>query len=86
MGTLPAVAVLVGIVELAPFALFARFNILLAAFSSADITKELLRISSEFIKMSDAQAKIPLLGDIGSLNVSVATGIILYEAMKQRPA
>ena len=41
-------------------------------------------ISPEFLKMSDAKAKIPMLGKIASLNVSVATGIILYEAIRQR--
>jgi len=41
-------------------------------------------ISPEYLKRSDTHAKIPLLGEIGSLNVSVATGIILYEAVKQR--
>lgn len=32
----------------------------------------------------DALVKIPVLGHIESLNVSVATGIILYEALRQR--
>lgn len=41
-------------------------------------------ISSEYINRSDSQVKIPLMGKIHSLNVSVATGIILYEALKQR--
>jgi 23S rRNA (guanosine2251-2'-O)-methyltransferase len=41
-------------------------------------------ISNEYLKMADATVKIPLMGDIGSLNVSVATGIILYEAIRQR--
>lgn len=41
-------------------------------------------ISPEYLKRSDSKAKIPLLGEIGSLNVSVATGVILYEAVKQR--
>lgn len=41
-------------------------------------------ISPEYLKLADSHAKIPLLGEIGSLNVSVATGIILYEAVKQR--
>jgi 23S rRNA (guanosine2251-2'-O)-methyltransferase len=41
-------------------------------------------ISDEYLKRSDKRAKIPLLGDIGSLNVSVAAGIILYEAIRQR--
>lgn len=41
-------------------------------------------ISPEYLKLADAHAKIPLLGEIGSLNVSVATGILLYEAVRQR--
>ncbi|MDQ3799935.1 MAG: hypothetical protein M3384_10815, partial [Acidobacteriota bacterium] len=32
----------------------------------------------------DALVKIPLLGRIESLNVSVAAGVILYEAVRQR--
>jgi len=34
----------------------------------------------------DAVVKIPVLGHIESLNVSVATGVILYEALRQRSA
>jgi 23S rRNA (guanosine2251-2'-O)-methyltransferase len=34
--------------------------------------------------MCDAKAKIPMIGKIASLNVSVATGVILYEAIRQR--
>ena len=41
-------------------------------------------ISPEYIKRADVRLRIPLMGQIGSLNVSVATGIILYEAMRQR--
>jgi 23S rRNA (guanosine2251-2'-O)-methyltransferase len=36
------------------------------------------------IKVCDEKFKIPMTGDFESLNVSVATGMILYEAMKQR--
>jgi 23S rRNA (guanosine2251-2'-O)-methyltransferase len=36
------------------------------------------------MKICDQQFRIPMKGDFESLNVSVATGIILYEAMKQR--
>ncbi len=36
------------------------------------------------LKISDTIFRIPMAGDFESLNVSVATGIILYEAMKQR--
>lgn len=41
-------------------------------------------ISEEYLKRSDKKVKIPMLGTIESLNVSVATGIILFETVKQR--
>ncbi len=41
-------------------------------------------ISNEYLKRSDVQVKIPMTGQIASLNVSVATGIVLFEAVKQR--
>ena len=41
-------------------------------------------ISPELLKMSDQRAAIPIRGDIQSLNVSVAAGIMIYEAMRQR--
>lgn len=36
------------------------------------------------LKICDEQFQIPMQGDFDSLNVSVATGIVLYEASKQR--
>ena len=36
------------------------------------------------LKICDEQFQIPMPGDFDSLNVSVATGIILYEVMRQR--
>jgi 23S rRNA (guanosine2251-2'-O)-methyltransferase len=36
------------------------------------------------MKICDEKFKIPMKGDFESLNVSVATGMILYEVMKQR--
>ncbi|OUV70241.1 MAG: 23S rRNA (guanosine(2251)-2'-O)-methyltransferase RlmB [Flavobacteriales bacterium TMED123] len=41
-------------------------------------------VSAEFLKICDAKAKIPMSGKIASLNVSVATGVILYEVIRQR--
>ncbi len=41
-------------------------------------------ISNEYLKRSDVQVKIPMAGKIASLNVSVASGIVLFEAVKQR--
>ncbi len=41
-------------------------------------------ISNDYIVRSDCQAKIPMFGKISSLNVGVASGIIMYEVVKQR--
>jgi 23S rRNA (guanosine2251-2'-O)-methyltransferase len=41
-------------------------------------------LSSGSIKLCDYLLSIPLLGEVASLNVSVAAGIVLYEAVKQR--
>ncbi|MDR1652390.1 MAG: 23S rRNA (guanosine(2251)-2'-O)-methyltransferase RlmB [Prevotellaceae bacterium] len=41
-------------------------------------------ISPEILKLCDSQAAIPLLGTIESLNVSVAAGVAMYEALRQR--
>jgi len=43
-------------------------------------------ISEEILGMCDHKIGIPVLGEIQSLNVSVAAGIILYEGVKQRIA
>jgi 23S rRNA (guanosine2251-2'-O)-methyltransferase len=41
-------------------------------------------VRNDIIRIADHLAKIPMYGEIESLNVSVATGIILYEAIRQR--
>lgn len=41
-------------------------------------------ISSDLLKLADKKIKIPLLGTIESLNVSVACGVVLFEALRQR--
>jgi len=41
-------------------------------------------VSNEYLKRSDLKVKIPLLGEIDSLNVSVAAGVMLYEVVRQR--
>lgn len=43
-------------------------------------------VSNELLRVADDLAKIPMYGEIGSLNVSVATGVVLYEAIRQREA
>ncbi len=41
-------------------------------------------ISRELLKLADQEIKIPVMGKIQSLNVSVATALIIYEAVRQR--
>jgi len=41
-------------------------------------------ISEEYLKFADEKVSIPILGEIDSLNVSVASGILLYEVIRQR--
>lgn len=41
-------------------------------------------ISGECLRVSDRWIKVPISGYIGSLNVSVACGMILYEVLRQR--
>ncbi|HRI29345.1 MAG TPA: TrmH family RNA methyltransferase, partial [Chitinophagales bacterium] len=41
-------------------------------------------VSPAFLKMADEKVKIPMVGSFNSFNVSVATGIMLYEVVRQR--
>lgn len=41
-------------------------------------------ISSELLGISDEFVKIPMSGHVGSLNVSVASAVVVYEAIRQR--
>lgn len=41
-------------------------------------------ISTSILNLVDHKAKLPLLGEISSLNVSVACGVFLYEVVRQR--
>lgn len=41
-------------------------------------------IQKENLREADILTKIPMMGEVQSLNVSVATGILLFEAVKQR--
>ena len=41
-------------------------------------------ISPEVMKLTDCSAAIPMFGKIGSLNVSVAAGVMMYEVVRQR--
>lgn len=41
-------------------------------------------ISAEILKLADTRAAIPMFGHIGSLNVGVAAGVMMYEVVRQR--
>tara|TARA_A100000171_G_scaffold10326_1_gene8095 strand:- start:2125 stop:2871 length:747 start_codon:yes stop_codon:yes gene_type:complete len=41
-------------------------------------------ISPEYLKLADRLCKLPIKGNIESLNVSVATSVVLYEVVRQR--
>ena len=41
-------------------------------------------VSAQLLKICDDRAKIPIVGNIGSLNVSVAAGVLIYEVLRQR--
>ena len=43
-------------------------------------------INPSILKMVSHKAKLPILGSIESLNVSVACGVALYEVVRQRLA
>jgi 23S rRNA (guanosine2251-2'-O)-methyltransferase len=43
-------------------------------------------ISRELLSLADCRVRVPMTGKIGSLNVSVAAGILLYEIIRQRSA
>ena len=41
-------------------------------------------ISSSLLALSDVKARIPMVGETGSLNVSVACAVVMYECVRQR--
>ncbi len=50
------------------------------------IGSEGIGVSKSVLSLVDEKAALPLLGKINSLNVSVASGVFLYEAVRQRRA
>ncbi len=43
-------------------------------------------ISTDILRIADTRAAIPMFGNIGSLNVGVAAGVMMYEVVRQRLA
>ncbi|GAA4359491.1 tRNA (guanosine(18)-2'-O)-methyltransferase TrmH [Kangiella marina] len=72
--------------------LAAHFSDKAVDFRSIDYTKptcllvgsELVGVSEEAAELADEHVIIPMVGMVQSLNVSVATALILYEAQRQR--
>lgn len=50
------------------------------------VGEELEGISEEALRLSDASVSVPMVGLVQSLNVSVASALLLYEAYRQRQA
>lgn len=61
-------------------------------YTEADLTTPLaivmgaedVGISQDVLRLCDTRVSIPQFGQIGSLNVSVAAGVMIYEAVRQR--
>jgi 23S rRNA (guanosine2251-2'-O)-methyltransferase len=60
------------------------YNIDLTAPTAIVMGSEEDGISEDVLRIVEHYAKIPMLGEIESLNVSVAAGVVLYEAVRQR--
>ncbi|MFM7300437.1 MAG: TrmH family RNA methyltransferase, partial [Crocinitomicaceae bacterium] len=43
-------------------------------------------ITQDLLNLADVRTKIPMEGGVSSLNVGVATGMILYERLRQQLA
>ncbi|MHC1702406.1 MAG: 23S rRNA (guanosine(2251)-2'-O)-methyltransferase RlmB [Tenuifilaceae bacterium] len=41
-------------------------------------------VTPDLFKLADSLVRIPIMGQIGSLNVSVASGVVMYEVVRQR--
>ena len=41
-------------------------------------------VSSDLLKVCDQWLRIPMTGKVSSLNVSVAAGVLIFEALRQR--
>ena len=52
--------------------------------SAVVVGTEATGLSAEWITAADARIKIPMLGQIDSLNVSVSAAVLLFEAVRQR--
>jgi len=60
------------------------YNVDFKKASAIIMGSEDIGIHPSLLKLSDNSAKLPMTGNIASLNVSVACGIFLYEVIRQR--
>jgi 23S rRNA (guanosine2251-2'-O)-methyltransferase len=59
------------------------FDVTLSGSTAIIMGSEEDGISNELLRLAHQKAKIPILGTLGSYNVGVSSGIILYEKMRQ---
>ncbi len=59
------------------------FDVTLSGPTAVMLGSEEDGLSSELLSLAHQRAKVPLLGTLGSYNVGVAAGIVLYEKMRQ---
>ena len=48
------------------------------------VVASILRLAGFGVYDCDMRAKLPIVGEVASLNVSVAAGVFMYEALEQR--
>jgi 23S rRNA (guanosine2251-2'-O)-methyltransferase len=60
------------------------YNVDFKKASAIIMGSEDIGIHPSLLKLSDNSAKLPMTGNIASLNVSVACGVFLYEVIRQR--
>ena len=41
-------------------------------------------ISPDLLRLSDVRARLPIVGEVASLNVSVAAGVMMYRVLSSR--
>ena len=70
--------------EATPITLPMSFPLVAPVSAIISFSAEDTGVSYDNLALCDEWVKIPMLGTIESLNVSVAAGILIYEAVKQR--
>ena len=51
---------------------------------NAEKTKFSIRVDTDLVELADTYIRIPMGGQLESLNAAMAAGILMYEASRQR--